>query len=189
MGDILALVAARDADRRRRLEAALRATFPDDAESNSNEIAFVRAPGRVNLMGDHTDYNDGFVLPIAIELDTWIATRRRRDRSVRIASLQSAEVAAFQIDDLEAGSGRSGGGIGPESTSIFTAMALRLAAAARLGGRRTRSMASRFAPAASTRGFFCQAMRRRLRIVRSSEPANHIRAAPGTLRCTYAGPR
>jgi galactokinase len=117
VGDILALVAARDADRRRRLEAALRATFPDDAESNSNEIAFVRAPGRVNLMGDHTDYNDGFVLPIAIELDTWIATRRRRDRSVRIASLQSAEVAAFQIDDLEAGSGRSGGGIALENAA------------------------------------------------------------------------
>lgn len=43
-----------------------------------------RAPGRVNLIGEHTDYNDGFVLPCAISRQTMVAARRRHDRQVRI---------------------------------------------------------------------------------------------------------
>jgi len=58
---------------------ALVDAFPDAADAARHEIEFVRAPGRVNLLGDHTDYNDGLVLPAAIELDTWIAVRPRRD--------------------------------------------------------------------------------------------------------------
>ncbi|HEX5829442.1 MAG TPA: galactokinase family protein, partial [Gemmatimonadaceae bacterium] len=50
--------------------------------------AFVaRAPGRVNLIGEHTDYNDGFVLPIAIPQTTRIEIARRADRRVRIHSV------------------------------------------------------------------------------------------------------
>jgi len=48
----------------------------------------VRAPGRVNLIGEHTDYNDGFVLPIAIERETVAAFAPRGDRTVCVASLQ-----------------------------------------------------------------------------------------------------
>lgn len=44
----------------------------------------VRAPGRVNLIGEHTDYNDGFVLPCAIDFETRIAVRRRADARVRV---------------------------------------------------------------------------------------------------------
>lgn len=45
-----------------------------------------RAPGRVNLIGEHTDYNDGFVLPLAISVETRIAARARRDGAVRLAA-------------------------------------------------------------------------------------------------------
>ncbi|MEY4237815.1 MAG: galactokinase [Pseudomonadota bacterium] len=45
-----------------------------------------RAPGRVNLIGEHTDYNDGFVLPCAISHQTMVAVRRRADRQVRIVA-------------------------------------------------------------------------------------------------------
>jgi galactokinase len=46
----------------------------------------VRAPGRVNLIGEHTDYNDGFVLPVAISVETRVAARPRSDRLVRVTA-------------------------------------------------------------------------------------------------------
>jgi galactokinase len=45
-----------------------------------------RAPGRVNLIGEHTDYNDGFVMPAAIEFYTWIAVAPRHDRTLVVQS-------------------------------------------------------------------------------------------------------
>ncbi len=44
-----------------------------------------RAPGRVNLIGDHTDYNDGFVLPLAIDLECVVRAEPRADAELRIA--------------------------------------------------------------------------------------------------------
>ena len=58
-----------------------------------------RAPGRVNLIGDHTDYNDGFVLPMAIDREIWLAVRPRDDRRVAVHSLDFDEDATVALDD------------------------------------------------------------------------------------------
>lgn len=60
-----------------------------------------RAPGRVNLIGEHTDYNDGFVMPAAIDLWTWVALARRKDRKILIRSENFSESAEFDLDEAE----------------------------------------------------------------------------------------
>jgi galactokinase len=72
---------------------------------NGKTDFIVRAPGRVNLIGEHTDYNDGFVLPMAIDRAAWIALRRRDDDCVRVRSLDLNEDAVFKLDQLEKGAG------------------------------------------------------------------------------------
>src|SRR5688500_3414384 len=57
-----------------------------DAAQPRGRARVVRAPGRVNLIGEHTDYNDGFVFPMAIEPEVRIACRTRSDGIVRLAS-------------------------------------------------------------------------------------------------------
>ncbi|MDC0172482.1 galactokinase [Gammaproteobacteria bacterium] len=59
------------------------------------------APGRVNLLGDHTDYNDGFVLPAAIDVGTTIAASRRDDsKVVAFAEGYSTEVDCFSLENI-----------------------------------------------------------------------------------------
>lgn len=62
----------------------------------------VQAPGRVNLIGEHTDYNEGFVLPAAIEFQTQIAIARRSDRRLLAVSENYGERAEFDLDDMPA---------------------------------------------------------------------------------------
>ena len=60
----------------------------------------VRAPGRVNLIGEHTDYNDGLVMPMAIDRATWIALRPRDDGKVFLRSMDFDEATLFDLADL-----------------------------------------------------------------------------------------
>jgi galactokinase len=59
----------------------------------------VRAPGRVNIIGEHTDYNDGFVLPIATDQAVWIAADRRPDRVVRAYSEAVDQAVELRLDE------------------------------------------------------------------------------------------
>ncbi|MBP8047639.1 MAG: galactokinase [Anaerolineales bacterium] len=80
---------------------------------NTKPEFIVRAPGRVNLIGEHTDYNDGFVLPMAIDRAVWIALSPRTDSQVRIHSLDSSNAvesdlgpdSAFDLHSLTKGKG------------------------------------------------------------------------------------
>jgi galactokinase len=66
---------------------------------SSDTTLAVQAPGRVNLIGEHTDYNDGFVLPCAIDYHTAIAGAPRSDRRVRVVSVDYAnQVDEFDLD-------------------------------------------------------------------------------------------
>lgn len=78
-----------------------------------------RAPGRVNLIGDHTDYNDGFVLPIATEQHTRVSAARRDDGRVRVFSETLDASAEWPLDDWSAASH-------PEWTSYIAGVALQL---------------------------------------------------------------
>ncbi|TCL61452.1 galactokinase [Hydrogenispora ethanolica] len=56
-----------------------------------------RAPGRVNLIGEHTDYNDGFVFPMALDFEIVVAGRRRADRTVRLLAVDLREKVEFSL--------------------------------------------------------------------------------------------
>ena len=57
------------------------------------------APGRVNLIGEHTDYNDGFVMPVAIGFSTCVVVAPRADRTISIFSENFQEEVSFDLDD------------------------------------------------------------------------------------------
>jgi len=112
-----------DRERAEILAAALDTAYGPVGGFGDMEIA--RAPGRVSLIGDHMEYNESFTLPAAIELDTWLAYRRRQDDRVRIVSRHSHEVGSFHIDALvprlASGSTRAGAPAPPLPWSDYVA--------------------------------------------------------------------
>jgi galactokinase len=89
---------------RQALIGRLRSRYP--AQPDPAHELVVRAPGRVNLIGEHTDYNGGFVLPLAIDLDVRVAFRPRSDRRVRLTRADTGATVELDLDALP-GPGRA----------------------------------------------------------------------------------
>lgn len=84
------------------MHASTRGNFADHFGAPPSVIG--RAPGRVNLIGEHTDYNAGLVLPVALPHATYAGVRARSDDRVRIASRQQADQWEGSLEELGAGS-------------------------------------------------------------------------------------
>jgi galactokinase len=69
-------------------------------ELYGQQARIFRAPGRVNLIGEHTDYNEGFVMPVAMDLYTWVAAAARTDAQVHVFSQNLRERAAMDLQHL-----------------------------------------------------------------------------------------
>ena len=81
-------------ERTQELIAAFRQRF------GAEPTTVASGPGRVNLIGEHTDYNDGFVLPVALQRDVRYVFRPRADRHVRIFSVEFGEEYEFDLDAI-----------------------------------------------------------------------------------------
>ncbi len=67
---------------------------------DSAHISVAMAPGRVNLIGEYTDFNDGFVFPMTVDRGIYVALRSRDDRKVRVASLRYDELVDYELDEF-----------------------------------------------------------------------------------------
>ena len=78
------------------------ATIASATTRHGDPTVLAVAPGRVNVIGEHTDYNDGFVLPMAIDRYTAVAAAPRADGVLRLVSeIDPADVAEFRLDRLD----------------------------------------------------------------------------------------
>lgn len=78
----------------RRLVAAFERHY-----GSRKEVQIACAPGRINLLGGHTDYNEGYVLPATIDRAVYVAVRARRDETVRLRSLNFDDALEYSLSD------------------------------------------------------------------------------------------
>jgi galactokinase len=78
--------------------AACLVSVSPEAAARPGSIRVVHAPGRVNLIGEHTDYNEGFVLPVAIDLGIAVAVLPTDDRRVEVTLAATGESLGFDLD-------------------------------------------------------------------------------------------
>ncbi len=78
----------------------LLARFHEAFPRGKGDILMARAPGRVNLIGEHTDYNEGFVLPVAVDREVRVLGQRRPDDRVVVYSANFNRRASFELDAL-----------------------------------------------------------------------------------------
>jgi galactokinase len=65
------------------------------------EPLVVRSPGRVNIIGEHTDYNEGFVLPAAVDKAVWVAVAKRADERIGLFSVSYQERVELALTDIQ----------------------------------------------------------------------------------------
>ena len=90
-----------------------RCHFSSDLES------VVHAPGRVNLIDEHTDYNEGFILPVAIDKYVSIAARSRTDRRGVLNAMDFGRNCEFSLDDIQPGQNSGAWGNYPKGVAYF----------------------------------------------------------------------
>jgi galactokinase len=69
---------------------------------DSDDLTLAMAPGRVNLIGEYTDLNDGYVMPMTVDRGVYVAVRRRSDKRVRAASIRYDELIEYDLDQFTA---------------------------------------------------------------------------------------
>ncbi len=68
---------------------------------DADGVTVAMAPGRVNLIGEYTDFNDGYVFPMTVDRGVYLAVRARKDKTVRVASVRYDELVEYELDELE----------------------------------------------------------------------------------------
>ena len=81
---------------RSKLLESFATVFPDAKERS---LRVFRAPGRVNLIGEHTDYNDGFVMPMAIDFEVRSLCETNRSGKLFVHSIQQQQTVDFTLDE------------------------------------------------------------------------------------------
>src|SRR5699024_8639359 len=91
-------------------EGARRARTAFDEAFTASPDGVWSAPGRVNLIGEHTDYNGGLCLPIALEHRTYVALRHREDDRIRLVSDREEQTWESALGQVAPGAARGWGG-------------------------------------------------------------------------------